>query len=224
MKIVFLLPMLFLFSVVHAQDKKPSMRMYITPGMGSLSTEHTIMNDGVITSTTLTNKARLFFSPAIGLLKPLTNTLSLVADLGVNHKGYLVNTMQEYSNGSPGGHGYVREDYSFIETTLSLQKQLVLKNSSNGLLLGTGLFYGINDGYLGRLVWNPDVSSRNSIGNDVGFIFSGGLQKNHFLTALEWRQGLITLRNDKSRIFKTSIVGLKIGYVFSGNKKGDEIK
>ncbi len=195
--------------------------MYISPGIGKVITRNTVVNDGVITSTELYKKGKLFFSPAIGIIKPLNTTLSLVADFGINPKGYMVVRRQDYNNGFPGGKSYEREDYSFFETTLSLQKQLGLKNSNHNLLLASGLFYGWNDGYLGQLLWAPDVHTRNLIGNDFGFMISCGLQKNNLLTAVEWKQGLNNIRNDKAFIFKTSIVSFKIGYEFSdkNNKK-----
>lgn len=196
--------------------------MYLSPGIGSILTRHVVVNDGVITSTELSRKGKMFFSPAIGLRKPLNHTLSLLADFGINHKGYMVNTRQEYNNGSAGGKGYQREDYSFLETTLALQKQLVLKNNINSLMLASGLFYGLNDGYLGQLLWPPSEPTSTLIGNDFGFMISAGLQKNNFLTALEWKQGLNKIRNDKNFIFKTSIISLKIGYEFSKKKKAKQ--
>lgn len=219
MKIICFLALLLFFSVSHAQNKKLILRMYVSPGIGTILKRQEVLNDGVITSTELSKKGKMFFSPAFGFLKPLNNSLSLLADFAINHKGYMVVNSQDYNNGLPGGKSYEREDYSFFETTLTLQKQLVLKNSSNNLLLASGLFYGLNDGYLGQLLWPPDVHTRNLIGNDFGFSISGGLLKNNLLTAIEWKQGLNNIRNDKKFIFKTSMVSLKVGYEFSNKKK-----
>ncbi len=112
-----------------------------------------------------------------------------------------------YNYGSFTGTAYTRMDLNFLETTLFLEKQILLNNPKYRIMLSTGLFYGLHI---------PNIISFGSEakGNDFGTSISVGVQKSNSFVKLDLKNGLTNIRNDAKSSFKTNILSFKIGYSF----------
>jgi hypothetical protein len=110
-----------------------------------------------------------------------------------------------YSGASVSGYGFQSIDLNFMETTLYLEKKLLLKNPANKFLFSYGLFYGLHLPHVVQFSVGAD-------GNDFGMSFSGGIQVRRFFAKLEYKKGLANIKNTSTANFTSSLAILKIGY------------
>ena len=144
-------------------------------------------------------------------MKKLQNNFLLGGDFAYISKGNLKIYDTVYSNGSISGFSFQRIELPYIETTIFLEKQVILKNQKDRILFSSGLFFGLHASYIGRFVLQ--AKGNNDIGNDFGVSCAVGIQKKRFFTKFDFKKGLINIKNDKAAIFKTTIIALKIGHV-----------
>lgn len=190
-----------------AQEKKFTLRGYISPSICKLSTQHRIFTDGKAISTDLTKSSGLFFGGGIELLRKFHKNWLLDGDLGFISKGYFATRDTTYNNGSFGGTGFERTDLNFLETTLSIEKQVLLKNPKYKIMFSSSLFYGLH-------IPNIVGFGLEASGNDFGTSISTGIQRKRTLVKVEFKKGLTNIANNANSSFKTNILSFKIGYIF----------
>lgn len=192
---------------LHAdgQERKFALRGFISPGIGQLSTQNRIFEDGKETLTNMTKSSGLFFGGSVQILRKLENNWLLGGDLGFISKGYFATMDSTYNFGSLAGTGFERTDLNFLETTLSIEKQVLLKNSDYSLLFSSGVFYGI---HIPKIVG----FGLEANGNDFGTSLSIGIQRKRCLAKFEYKKGLTNISNNINSSFRTNILSLKIGY------------
>jgi len=189
----------------YGQEKKFTLRGYISPSICKSPTQHRTFRDGKVTLTNLTSSSVLFFGGGLEVLKNLDKNWLIGGDLGFMSKGYFATRDTTYNNGSFGGTGFTRTDLNFLETIVFIEKQLVLKNPNYRITFSSGLFYGLH-------IPNIVGFGLEANGNDFGTSLSIGIQRKPIFVKLDFQKGLINIQNNANSSFKTNMLSFKIGY------------
>lgn len=189
----------------YGQERKVTLNVYISPSICQSPTQYRVFNDGKVTLTNLTKSSSLFFGFGLQLLKSLDKNWLIGGDLGFASKGYFATRDTIYNIGSLSGTGFTRTDLNFLETTVFMEKQIILKNPVYRIMFSTGLFYGLH-------IPNIFGFGLEANGNDIGTSLSIGIQRKRIFTKLDFKKGLIDIKNNANSSFKTNILSFKIGY------------
>ena len=189
----------------YGQEKKFTLRGYVSPGICKSPTQHRIFKDGKVTLTNLTKSNGLFFGGGFELLRNFEKNWLLGGDFGFISKGYFATRDTTYNNGSFGGTGFSRTDLNFLETTIFIEKQVLLKDPKYKIMFSTGLFYGLH-------IPNIIGFGLEAKGNDFGTSISVGIQRKRSFAKLDFKRGLTNIENNANASFKTKILSFKIGY------------
>ena len=197
----------FLFLCVclttQAQENSWNLRVYLNPVLANLPVQNQIFEDGKITSNEMSRKLGLFVGAGFDLLKRVGNDFFIGTNLSFVTKGYLATNTKIFLNGGLTGTGYSRDDLTFLETKINLEKRFSVFESNRKLLVAAGFFYG------GRPRLDSDLEF---YGKDYGPNISVGILMNRFYSQLEFEKGLVDIENDRHAKFKTSFIGIHVGY------------
>lgn len=190
----------------YGQVKKIILSGYVSSGISKSPTQHTIYKNGKVTSSNLTKSSGIFFGAGIILLRKLGENWNLGGDLAFISKGYFATRDTAYNVGSLGSTSYRSTDLNYLETTLFIEKQILFDNPDYKLLFSSGLFYGLH-------VTPISGSGLEANGNDFGTSISFGIQRKRMYAKLDFKKGLLDIKNNTNASFKTNILSLKIGLV-----------
>lgn len=204
----------FLFSclTIFGQEKSWNLRGYLNPGVSISPINHKIYENGKTTLNEMSRKGRVgIWGAGVDLLKRVGDDLFIGTNASFITKGYLATHTRWFLDGYEAGTGYSRDDLTYLETKIYLEKHYLIPNSNKKFTLGAGLFYGARP----LIIWGkrPDVGF-DLFGSDFGPHISAGILVNKFYSKLEFEQGLIYVKNDEGAKFKTGIISLQIGYYF----------
>ena len=205
MKVLFVLITLLVGLHSNAQEKKITLRLYVSPSICKSPTQYRVFNDGKATLTNLTKSNELFFGGGVALLKHVKGNWFVGGDLAFASKGFLATRDTIYNNGGLGGTSFKRTDLNFLQTTIFIENQTSLNNSDYSLLFSTGMFYGMH-------IPNIIGVGLEANGNDFGTSLSIGVQRKRILTKLHYQKGLVKILNNANSSFKTNILSFKFGY------------
>lgn len=204
----------FLFSclTVFGQGKSWHLRGYLNPGVSISPINHKTYENGKATLNEVSRQGRVgLWGAGVDLLKSVGEDLFIGTNASFITKGYLATHTRWMLDGYETGTGYSRDDMTYLETKIYLEKHLLISESAKKITIGAGLFYGARP----NMIWGkrPDVGF-DLYGSDFGPVISIGFSINKFYSNLEFEKGLINVKNDESLNFKTGIISLQLGYYF----------
>ncbi len=189
----------------NGQDKKLTLRLYISPSISKSPTQYRVFNDGKVTLTDLTKSNKLFFGGGVALLKRFDRNWLIGGDVGFASKGFFATRDTIFNNGGLSGTSFKRTDLNFLQTTIFTEKHTILNNSDFKLLYSFGFFYGLH-------IPNIIESGLEANGNDFGTSLGIGVQRKRLSTKLDYQKGLVNISNNANSLFKTNILSFKLGY------------
>ena len=188
----------------HAQEKKLSLRIYVSPSICQSPTQYRTFKDGQVTLTNMGKSNGLFFGGGLELLKKMNTNWLIGGNFDFVSKGYLATRDTTYNNGSLSGTEFTRTDLNFLETTIFIEKQIIAQDPKYKFMFSAGLFYGLHvPNYIGF-----DLEAN---GNDFGASIAGGIQRKKVFFKLDYKKGLIIICNNANAFFKTNIISFKVG-------------
>lgn len=197
---IFFVLFLFSFLTAGAQEKSWHVRAYLNPILARSTINYQDLKDNQITSNVIERKSGVFFGAGIEVLKGIGNDLFVGGDFSFNSKGYVA--FEQKFSGSQQGYSYRRDDIAFMEIKIQLEKHFLISNL-NTLSFSSGLFYGKRPAIFG---------GASLYGNDFGPTFSFGIIRKKIFGQIIFEKGLLNIENDAQVKFKTSIIGLHLGY------------
>lgn len=206
-KIICFIFICFIWIHSYAQKRRVSGNLYINSNLCRVPTQNLVFNDGQRMLTTISETYDIFMGFGAGVLIPVSKKFSIGGDFGFISKGYFAKRENTYSSGSLTGKGFARTDLNFFESTVFLEKQIRLKNPHYKTLFSSGLFYGINLPHI------MDFGLQAK-GNDFGGMLAVGIQRNHVFAKIEFKKGLMEIKNSINFSFTTQILSFKFGYKF----------
>ena len=200
----------FLFSclTIFGQDKSWHLRGYLNPGVSISPIQHKSRENGENTLNEMSHKGRVgIWGAGVDLLKPVGDDLFIGTNASFITKGYLATYTKWFNGGYQSGTGYSRDDLTYLETKINVEKHFLISNSGMKYLVSAGFFYGVRP----RIGGGGDGML---YGSDFGPNISAGILKNKFYSKLEFEKGLLFVKNDEEARFKTGMISLQIGYYF----------
>ena len=204
----------FLFSclTIFGQDKPWHFRGYLSPGVAISPVQHKRYENGETSLNEMSRKGRVgLWGAGVDLLKRVNDDLFIGTNASFITKGYLATYTKWFSGGYENGTGYSRDDLTYLETKIYLEKHFLISNSNKKFSIGAGFFYGARP----LINWGGGPGPGFDLfGSDFGPNISGGILINRFYSKLEFEKGLLFVKNDEEARFKTGMISLQIGYYF----------